>query len=206
MGYTLYGAPGFGSAVVEAAFAEIGEEYEFVLVEKGGDGAFKANIMAMNPRGQIPVLRLPDGSIMTETTAILQHLADAFPEAGMAPMPGSSARAQHDRWLSFFQANVYEGILRSGYAERYTSDAAAAPAVKSAADQSVLRNFRIFDKAIAGPYALGEKISMLDLYVWMFGQWVDQGPLAELCPNVMALRATVAARPEIAAVQARNPS
>ncbi len=97
-------------------------------------------------------------------------------------------------------------LLGGGCADRYTSDVTAAPAVKSAADQSVPRNFQIFDKAIVGPYALGEKISMLDLYVWMFGQWVDQGPLSELCPNVMALRATVAARPEIAAVQARNPS
>ena len=182
----------------------VGEPYDTVLLDFNTSRK-EPGFVALNPMGKVPVIR-HGYTVVSEAAAICAYLADAFPQAGMAPTPGSSARAQHDRWLSFFQANIYEGILRSGYADRYTSDVATAPALKSAADQSVLRNFRIFDKAIAGPYALGEKISMLDLYVWMFGQWVDQGPLPELCPNVMALRVTVAARPEIAAVQARDPS
>lgn len=205
MGYVLYGAPGFGSMAAEAALEELGADYQFVEAERDAAGAFSAAYMAINPRGQMPALRLPDGSVMTETAAILTHLADAFPEACMAPAPGTPARAQHDRWLSFLQVNVYEGILRSGYPDRYTADPATAPAVQAAAKDYVQRHLQLFDAAIIGPYSLGDRLSMLDLYVWMFAQWVDQEPLAARCPNLTALRALLATRPALATVSAHNP-
>lgn len=205
MGYTLYGAPGYGSMVVEAALAELDQDYEFLVPERTEDGAFAASYLSINPRGQMPSLKLPDGSIVTETSAILSHLADAFPDAHLAPPPGSSARAQHDRWLNFLHTNVYEGILRSGYSDRYVSHPAAAQAVHDAADAYVLRHFKIFEDAIRGPFALGDQITMLDLYVWMFAQWVDQAPLAAQCPKLTELRARVASRPAIIATAARNP-
>lgn len=42
----------------------------------------QADYLAINPRGQIPALTLPDGTVVTESAAIVLHLADAFPEKG----------------------------------------------------------------------------------------------------------------------------
>ncbi len=208
MGYVIYGQPGFGSMVVEAAFAVAGAPYRLEETRKGPDGSYSAAFLALNPRGQVPALALPDGSVMTETTAILLHLADALPQgvsgASLAPPPGSAARAQHDRWLTFIQANIYEGILRTSYPERYVTDQAAAAAVKAAAQVYVMDHFRILEAVIAGPYLFGAKICAVDLYLWMLVQWVDQAPLAAACPKVMALCATVAGRADMADVALRN--
>lgn len=205
-GYVLYGRSGSGSMVVEAAFAEAGLPYSWQLVEKGADGAFGADLLAVNPRLQVPALVLPDGSVVTESVAILLHLADAFPAAGLAPPPGSSARAQHDRWLTFAHANLYEGILRLFYSDRYVNHPEAALAVKVAARQYVLQHFQMYEAALgSGPYHFGDKVQMLDLMIWMLASWVDQGPLAATCPKVMRQCAAVAARPALGPVLARNP-
>jgi GST-like protein len=146
---------------------------------------------------------LPDGTFIAEGSAILLHIADAFPEAHLAPKPGSFARAHHDRWLAFFQANVYEGELRKLFPERYVSDEACAAAVKTAADAYVERHYLIFEEALgAGPYVFGDGFTVLDIYVWMLSQWMDQDWMAAHCPKVKRLSDTVAARPMIAPVHA----
>ena len=204
-GYKLYGRPGAGNMAVEAAFAELGVAYDLIEVQKAADGSLDAGFHSLNPRGQVPALMLPDGSVMTETAAILLHLADAFPQSGLAPAPGSSARAQHDRWLTFAHANLYEGILRLFYPDRYVSDPSAALAVEDAARSYVLQHFAIYQGALgAGPYHFGDKLSVLDLMVWMLSGWVEPEPLAATCPKVVHLAAAVSARPSLAAVVARN--
>lgn len=206
MGYQLYGRRGYGSAVVEAALAEAGLACDFVEVPVGGDGAeFGGGFLALNPRGQVPVLVLPDGSVMAESAAMLLHLADAHPGAGLAPVPGSAARAQHDRWLLFMATNIYEGILRMFYSGRYVSDAGAAEAVRVAATEYVRRHFELLEAAVAGPYLFGDGLCMADLYIWMLAGWLPPEMLAD-CPKVLGVRAAVAARPVLAQVVADNPA
>ena len=206
-GYTLYGWPSTGSMVIEAAFAEAGVAYDLIPVDRKADANLTEDFRAINPRQQLPALGLPDGSVMTETAAMLLHIADAFPGAGLAPAPGSFARAQHDRWLTFCHANVYEGILRMYYPAKYVADPAAIPAVQTAAVAYVQRHFQIVEAALgAGPYLLGARLSMADLYVWMLAQWVDTDWLAGACPKTSALCAAVGGRAAIGPVQARNPA
>jgi glutathione S-transferase len=62
--------------------------------------------LAINPMGKVPALRHGD-AIVTETAAICAYLADAFPQAHLAPPPGDRLRAPYYRWL-FFGAGPYE--------------------------------------------------------------------------------------------------
>ncbi len=100
--YRLYGWLRTGSMAVEAAFAEAGVDYDFVPVSCQTDENLTEDFRRINPRQQLPALMLPDGSCMSEGSAMLLHIADAFPNARLAPTPGSSDRAQHNRWLAFF--------------------------------------------------------------------------------------------------------
>jgi glutathione S-transferase len=179
--YRLYGSKGLGSAPVEAALAQIGADYT-VIDTNIGDGAHLTEAFrAVNPRQQVPALELPDGSVMSESAAILLHLADAFPAAALAPTPGSPARAQHDRWLVFMAVNLYEGELRKAYAERYTDDPAGADGVRASADAYVKRHYRILEDAIGvGPYLSGATMCMADLYLWMLAAWMDAEWLASI--------------------------
>ena len=145
---------------------------------------------------------LPDGSFMSEGAAMLLHIGDAFPEARLLPKPGSSARAQHDRWLAFFAVNVYEGELRQLRPGRYTTEPGGADGVKAAADAYVERHFQIYNDILGdGPYLFGDHFSMVDIYVWMLAQWMEQTWLGKHCPKVKRLADTAMARPLIAPVQ-----
>lgn len=136
---------------------------------------------------------------------MLLHLADAFPKARLAPPPGSSARAQHDRWLAYFQANIYEGELRKLFPRRYVDDDAAAESVRRAANSYVERHYLIFESCLGdGPFLFGEAFSMLDIYVWMLAQWMPQDWLAARCPKVKMLAESAAQRPNIAPVHAKH--
>jgi glutathione S-transferase len=202
MTYKLYGWRQTGSMAVEAAFAEAGVAHEYVPVSRETDENLTEAYRKINPRQQLPALELPDGSIMTEGAAMLLHIGDAFPAARLLPKPGSSARAQHDRWLAFFAVNVYEGELRQLRPGSYTTDPHGAAGVKAAADAYVERHFRIYDDSLgAGPYQFGSHFTMVDIYVWMLAQWMDQPWLAQNCPKVKHLADTVMARPLIAPVQ-----
>jgi glutathione S-transferase len=65
--------------------------------------------LAINPMGKVPALRHGD-TVVTETAAICAYLADAFPQAGLAPAPGDRARGSYYRWL-FFGAGPMEAAL-----------------------------------------------------------------------------------------------
>jgi glutathione S-transferase len=132
-----------------------GADWTFQLTPRPTTDAELATLQRINPRGQVPILIHPDGTILTEGPAILSHLADAFPAARLSAAPGSSARAWADRWLAFFHANVYEGMLRELFPGRYTTDANGAPAVAAAATAYVRHHFQIFDAEIAARPAEG---------------------------------------------------
>jgi glutathione S-transferase len=103
--YKLYGTKGTGTSAIKAALAEAGVPFEEVEVATREKQHLTAGYQKINPRQQVPALMLPDGSIMTETAAMLLHIADAHPAARLAPPPGTPARAQHDRWLVFLAVN-----------------------------------------------------------------------------------------------------
>lgn len=202
--YILYGSIGSGSASVEAALAVSGTAYEIVQVTTAEGLHLTEDFKAINPRQQVPALRLPDRSVMTEGSAMMLHLADALPASGLAPVPGTAARARHDRWLVFMAINIYEGELRKAYSDRYTDDPQGAEGVRSSADAYVKRHHTILEEAIVGPFILGDRMTMADIYLWMLAGWMDQEWLATRCPKIVALAARVRQDPRIAPIHAAH--
>ena len=200
--YKIYGWKLSGSLATEAALKEAGADYEIVPVNIKAGEQHQEEYGRINPRRQVPALALPDGNIMTEGAAILLHIADAHPQSRLAPPPGSSERAQHDRWLFFFAVNVYEGELRKLVPQNYVISAKHVEEVKAAAESYVEWHYRIFEKAIGdGPYTFGDTFTVLDVYVWMLAQWMPTDWLAEVCPKINRLVESAKARPNIAPVQ-----
>jgi glutathione S-transferase len=142
---------------------------------------------------------------MAEGVAMLLHIADAFPERNLAPLPGSIERAHHDRWLMYFAVNVYEGELRKVRPEAYTDDPGGDAAVRSCAERYVEKHYLIYEAVLGeGPYYFGDRFTMLDIYVWMLSQWMDQDWLTRHCPKIARLARTVAARTAIAPIHASH--
>lgn len=199
--YRLYGSPGSGSAAIEAALAECGADFEVIVTRTGEKMHLTEAYKAINPRQQVPALQLPDGSFMTEGAAMMLHLADAFPKAGLAPAPGSGARAQHDRWIVFMAVNIYEGELRRAYSDRYADDAAS---VKDKAAAYVERHYKILEQAVVGPFLFGDTMTTADIYLWNMATWMDPDWLAAHCPKVHALMINIGNRPLVAPIAAAH--
>lgn len=203
--YVLYGYPESGSASVEAAMVAGGIPFQLKDLDPEIEELQSPAFLAINPRGQVPTVTHPDGTVITEVPAILSHLADAHPGCGLAPAPGTSARAQHDRWLAFVHANCYEAVLRLFYAERYTSDPSAAESVSKAALDYIIQHFNLLADAIEdGPFLFGEGPMSVDFLIWIVTTWLVEEDLSLLDPKITRLAQAVAMQPELAQTVARH--
>src|SRR5207253_3395396 len=84
----------------------IGAPYEINLLDFQKAEHKKPDYVALNPMGKIPAI-VHRGVVVTECGAILTYLADAFPAAGLAPLPSEPQRGTYLRWL-FFGAGCVE--------------------------------------------------------------------------------------------------
>lgn len=204
--HKLHGRPGTGSVAVEAVLELAGAAYVVEPVARGADGSAPAGLRALNPMGQVPVLVLPDGTVMTESCAMMLHLADAFPMTGLAPRIDEPERPVYLRWMVFLAANIYASDLRVYYPQRYTTDLGGAAAVKTAALERMAFEWQVFADALgAGPYVLGERLSAIDLYAAMLATWnLDVPGFFAKHPNVKVMHDRVTSVPAIGKVWVRN--
>jgi glutathione S-transferase len=204
--YRLYARPGWGSAAVEAMLALCEAPHEVVDVPRDGDGKLAAWYHEINPLAEVPTLILPDHSVMTESSAMLILLGEAFPGAGLAPAAGAPLRARFLRWMAFLATSVYGSDLRYYYAPRFSSDPAAAPGIKAKAAEQMARQLAVAAQALGeGPFMLGERMSALDLYLAMLTSWAPDVPVLYAShANLERLCARVAADPVVARVWERN--
>jgi glutathione S-transferase len=101
----FYTNPMSRGRIVRWMLEEVGQPYRTELLEFGT--TMKApEYLAINPMGKVPVIRHGD-TVVTEAGAICAYLADAFPQAGLAPPPGDRRRGPYYRWL-FFAAGPME--------------------------------------------------------------------------------------------------
>ena len=101
----FYTHPMSRGRIVRWMLEEIGQPYRTELLEYGTTMKAPA-YLAVNPMGKVPAIRHGD-TVVTEAAAICAYLADAFPEARLAPPPGDRRRGPYYRWL-FFGAGPLE--------------------------------------------------------------------------------------------------
>jgi GST-like protein len=167
-GLTLYGARGSGAVAIEAALTLIGAPYRLIeaYTWDQDDPQSGDQVLAANPMRQVPALVLPDGEVLTESAAILLWLAEAYPDAGLAPLPGHPERAQLLRWMSFVSAAIYSLYWVKDDPSRLVPDPAGHAALTQRVLERIAECWGKMDAQITpGRYLLGEQLSVLDLYV-----------------------------------------
>ena len=200
--YTLYWSPMSGAMAPQALLEEVGAEYEKIAIDTEKGEHKKAEFLAVNPMGQIPALVLPDGTLMTESAAMLVQITDLHPDARLAPAPASPERAHFLRWLFFMASSLYGAYLRFYYAARHSSDPGSEEGIRAAALAELDDHFAIVNEALAaGPYLLGESFSAVDIYLWMLVRWHPEPErLLKDNPRLAELADRVQQRPAIARI------
>src|SRR5271167_3708655 len=101
----FYTHPMSRGRIVRWMLEEIGRPYRTELLDYGTTMKAPA-YLSINPMGKVPAIRHGD-TVVTEAAAICAYLADAFPEARLAPPPNDRLRGSYYRWL-FFAAGPIE--------------------------------------------------------------------------------------------------
>ncbi len=192
MTYTLYNRLGSGGFAVEAVLALAGVGVRYTPIESAPSTPLGEKVAHVNPWGQVPALELPDGTVMTETAAILIYLADA--EAGVRDGPHLWNEDPHAalRWNVFMAVNIYEGVLRIAYPDRYFdaaltdgSEAAVAASVQAAARKRNHDAFRMVEQSVdEGQFILGVKMSACDVFLAMLYAWHRRKPDLPKCTAI----------------------
>jgi len=171
--YTLYGSDGSGSASAEIALLRCRAPFRIVRAASWEPGPGLDELACVNPLKQIPTLRLPDGSVLSESAAILIHLGLSYPDAELLPND-AGLRAQAIRGLVFIAANCYSAISVIDYPERWTADTSksAREQVRAGARERLHANWQIFaDQFAAYPFLGGDSPGALDYFAAVVSKW-----------------------------------
>lgn len=162
---------------------EVGAPYETRFL-RYGEEMNGPEYLAVNPMAKVPAI-VHAGKVVTECAAICAYLADAFPDAGLAPPPGE--RAAYYRWL-FFAAGPVEAAVTD-----------KAMGVEVPEDKQGMAGYGTFEKMVNGlvhavsgaPYLCGEQFTAADVYLgsqvgWglQFGTLPRRDELAAYCERV----------------------
>lgn len=168
----FYTNPMSRGRIVRWMLEEVGAPYHTEVLAYG-EAMKSPEYLAMNPMGKVPSIRHGE-TIVTECAAICAYLADAFPDAELAPALGE--RGDYYRWL-FFAAGPLEaaainrrlGVEVSPEQERMVGYGSF-QAVMDTLEQAVSKH----------PYIAGDRFSAADVY---FGSHIGWGIQFESIEN-----------------------
>ena len=164
----LYTKPGACSLADHIVLRWIGSPFEVQVMDAT---TLKAPAyLALNPAGSVPLLET-DGWVLTQNSAILGFLADAFPAAGLGGDGTPRSRAEVNRWLAFVNADVHPTFLPLFGATSYLGDAAAIELSKHNARQKLRGLFQRADAQLQGQDWLTGSRSIADPYLYVTLRW-----------------------------------
>lgn len=163
----LYHNPRSRAAMAHWMLEEVGAPYRIHHIDfERGDNR-TPEFLAVNPMGKIPAI-VHRGVVVTETAAIIAYLADAFPEAGLAPDTADPARGTYLRWLVFgascFEPALLDRMLKRPETPKGMTGYGSYEDTVGALEQALT----------PGPYLLGERFSAADVYIGAELGWAMQ--------------------------------
>ncbi len=193
----LYYAPQSRAGGVRLLLEELGVPYTMHTIDIKAGEQLQPAYLAINPMGKVPAIR-HNGVIVTEQIAIYLYLADAFPQAGLAPAIGDALRGPFLRWLVFYGTCV--------------EPAAVDRAMKREPGGRAMSPYGDFDTVVetivgqlrAGPWLLGDRYTAADTLWGTALGWMTQFGILPKGPEIAAYLSRFEARPSIKATRAKE--
>lgn len=202
---TLYGTKGSGSAAIEAALARAGMAYTGVDAASWNPGPGRDELLRVNPLGQIPTLVLKDGTVLTESAAILIHLGLTAPPGLLLPTD-AGARARVLRGLVYITANCYAAISVIDYPERWCEpcDDTMKAQIRAGTRARLHEHWRLFADQFEIGFDAGSP-GALELLATVVSKWSGTRAMLQVeRPSFLAQLQRVEQHPQVAAVFRRH--
>jgi glutathione S-transferase len=189
----LYYSPGACSLSPHIALLEAGLPYDLVKVDlrakklDNGDDFLK-----VNPKGQVPVLGLDSGELVTEGPVIVQMIADRAAGKNLAPARDSAERYKLQEWLNFITTELHKN-----FGPMFSP--VLADEAKGFFKDRVMTKFKYVDSQLAGrDYLMGKQFTVADGYLFTMLAWAERMNFdLSAMPNLLAYKARVGARPMV---------
>ena len=202
----LYAAKGCGSALAEIALDWAGVRYdtEWMTFEQVGARSHDA-LLAANPLHQVPTLVLDEGTVLTESAAIVLWLDEQYPQAGLLPPRGSAERVHALRWMLYLVTTLYPTFSYGDFPQRYLADETAQRALVSGTKSRRREYWRQVDEAAMAPWFCGAQPSTLDAYIALMSTWdPNRAWFTQNAPRLYAIAQRADELPQLAPALARN--
>lgn len=189
----LFFSPMACSLASRIVFYEVGADACFTQV----DGKAKRTLdgrdyWQINPMGQVPALRTPEGWLLTENAAVLQYLAEAWPRAGLLPVD-ADARARVRQWLGFVGTELHKAVFVPLLDPKAGAEVKAYSKEKAALRLAVLEAHLQQHEHLEGGYGVA------DIYLAVVLNWAPYaGVDLALWPAVQAFHRRISQREPVA--------
>ena len=151
--------------IVRWMLEEVGQPYETKLMDFAGSTK-TPEYLAVNPMGKVPAIKHGD-TVVTECGAICAYLADAFPQAGLAPPHGSKERGPYYRWLFFAAGPIEQATTMASLQVQVPKDREISVGYGNMADM-----LNAIEGALKGrQYVAGDSFTAADLYLGAHLGW-----------------------------------
>lgn len=189
----LYFSPLACSLATRISLYDAGAEATYIEVDpktkRTSDGK---DFRDIHPLGLVPTLRTDDGDILTENAAILQHVAEVLPQAGLAPTD-RRGRARLQQWLCFIGTELHKALFAP------LLDAKAPEGAKAYALEKVASRLGYVEKHLTGREFLLDRFSVADAYLVTVLNWCQVTPIdLKQWPAISAYVARLRERPGVA--------
>ena len=187
----LYYAPHACSLAPHIVLRELAMPFDLVRVDnQAKTTADGEDFLKINPKGYVAALKLDNGQVLTEASAILQYLADLKPAAGLAPANGSWERVRLQEWLNFIASEIHGGLA-------IFFNPAIQGEVRAMFLATLFKRFAILVQTLERQdYLLGEQYSVADAYLFVVLRWAGVHAIdLQQWPALAAFQLRVGSRP-----------
>jgi glutathione S-transferase len=206
---TFYYAPGTCALASHLALEYSGAPYEPQRLDFKQQQQRSPEYLRVNPKGRVPAL-VTERGVLTETPAILQFIAQSFPQAKLAPLDDPFLLAKVNEFNSYMCSTVHVNHAHKGRGYRWVEadDTVALEAMKKKVPQTMAESFTLIEEQMfKGPWVLGEIFSTADLYLYTIARWLEgDGVDVQRFPRVADHMKRMDAQPQVKKVLAAHQS
>jgi glutathione S-transferase len=199
--WTLYHAQGTCAQAVHIALLEAEAAFDTVWLDFSQQQQRSPDFLRVNPKGRVPALATPQG-VLTEVPALLLFVAQTHPQANLAPLNDPFELARLQSLNSYLASTVHVAHAHKRRGSRWADEPEAIAAMQRKVAHNMTEAFALIeaDWLADGPWALGERYSVADAYLFTIGQWLaGDGVDEQQFPRLLAHRARMQTRPAVQA-------
>jgi glutathione S-transferase len=147
--------------------------------------------LSINPKGVVPALELDNGEVLTENAIILQYLGDRAGSDQFLPPVGDIRRYRVLEWINFITTELHKGFTP------LFKPSATDEIKQFSRDHLAERLNYVEGKLGSGPFLMGEKLGIPDVYLFVITGWAEKLFGLDKWPNLKAFRECLLERPAV---------